>query len=72
VCIVVVLAILLLPAFGAVIGYGVWGVAGAWLCALVGLVLVLVVAGIPTGLFLMGEKKKFDREESDDPYAGKR
>jgi hypothetical protein len=63
-CIAVVLALILLPLGGAVVGYSHGGSSGGWIGAAGGLVLALVLVGLPTLIFLSAEKKKYDREEA--------
>jgi hypothetical protein len=60
-CLAVVLALILLPLGGFAIGAG-HGPSGGLIGAGIGLVLALLLAGVPSALFLKAEKTKYDRE----------
>jgi len=64
-CVVVVLAIFLLPVFGWIIGASNGGATMGWVGAAVGLGAAVLLVGAPTAVFLGIEKKKFDREGRD-------
>jgi len=66
-CVVVVLAIFLLPPLGWVVGASAGGAAMGWIGTAVGLGVAVLLIGAPTAVFLGIEKKKYDREgrESD-------
>jgi len=64
-CVVVVLAIFLLPPLGWIVGASHGGAAMGWIGAGVGLAAAVLLVGAPTAVFLGIEKKKFDRGGRD-------
>jgi hypothetical protein len=63
-CFAAVLALLLLPLGGWLVGGAHGGTTGGWIGAAIGLALALLLAGAPAAAFLRIEKKKYDRENS--------
>ncbi len=61
-CLAAVLALVLLPLGGWIVGDARAGAPGGWIGALVGFVLALALAGAPTAAFLAIEKKRYDRD----------
>jgi hypothetical protein len=59
-CLVVVLAIIILPVLG-------WAVAG-WTGVAVGFGVAVLLIGAPTAVFLGIEKKKYDREGRNSDF----
>jgi hypothetical protein len=66
-CAVVVLALILLPALGAGIGYWLHGASGAWFGGFLGLVAALVAGGGPVALLLDASRKRLARERAAHP-----
>ncbi len=61
-CVVVVLAIFLLPLLGWVVGASAGGATMGWVGAAAGFGIAVLLIGAPTAVFLSIEKKKYDRE----------
>jgi len=61
-CVVVILAIFLLPVFGWFVGVTHGGATLGWLGAAVGLAAAILLVGAPTAIFLGIEKKNYDRQ----------
>lgn len=66
-CVVVVLALFVLPALGAGLGY-TWGATtGAWLGALAGLLVAALLVGAPLALLFGSSRKRLARERRLHP-----
>jgi len=63
-CLAFVLAPVLLPLGGAIIGGTVFSQTGAWIGGAIGSVASLVLVGVPSALYLKAEKRKYDSENN--------
>lgn len=61
-CLALALALIFLPLGGGVVGFSMGGQTGAWIGAGIGLLLALLLGGVPTAAYLVAEKKKYDRD----------
>ena len=59
------LLLLFVPVVTAVLGYAKYGVTGAVIGGLGGLVVVLIGGGVPFGLMLRAERRKYDAHEAE-------
>ncbi len=59
------LLLLVVPVFTAILGYVKYGVAGAVIGGLCGLVLVAIGGGVPFGLMLRAERRKYNAKEAE-------